>query len=287
MNNNNLKIGFIGAGYMGYGMALNLINKNFDLTVCAHKNRTPIDALVKHGAKEVQNLKELVSFSNVILMCVTNTPIALEIIDNISSFLQNKTTIIDLTTHESTGSIEMEKKLKLLDTIYIASPVMGGPKQSEEGILGAIVGCDEKHFEFAKKILINFCKNVVYFGSVGVAAKTKLLNNFLALGTTTLVIETIKTAEKFDIDLRKLYEVAKLGSGNSGALNRIAEKAINNDYKGFIFSVNNAVKDLTYINNFLQDMPNAEKLSSVTKSFYEDAQKKGYGDLLISELIKK
>ena len=54
-----------------------------------------------------------------------------------------------------------------------------------------------------------------------------------------------------------------------------------------MFSVNNTLKDLTYINELLQDMPNAEKLSSVTKSFYEEAKAKGHGDLLISELIKK
>ena len=50
MNNN--KVGFIGAGYMGYGMASNLI-KDFDVYVIAHKNRNPIDKLVKEGAKEV------------------------------------------------------------------------------------------------------------------------------------------------------------------------------------------------------------------------------------------
>ena len=37
----------------------------------------------------------------------------------------------------------------------------------------------------------------------------------------------------------------------------------------------------------LKDLPNAEKLSSLAKSFYEDASKKGYGNLLVSELIKK
>ena len=42
MNKDKIKIGFIGAGYMGYGMALNLVNK-YDLTVFAHKNRKPID----------------------------------------------------------------------------------------------------------------------------------------------------------------------------------------------------------------------------------------------------
>ena len=50
------------------------------------------------------------------------------------------------------------------------------------------------------------------------------------------MIETIKAANHFNIDLQKLYDVAKLGSGNSGALTRIAEKAVNDDYKGYIFS---------------------------------------------------
>ena len=286
MNKNKIKIGFIGAGYMGYGMALNLLN-NYELTVIAHKNRKPIDDLVQKGAKEATNLEELVSLSNVIIMCVTNTPIALDIINNSTPHLQKKTTIIDITTHKADGSIKIFQKLNSLDIAYVESPVMGGPAQAEEGVLGAIVGCEEKDFEFAKEILMNFCKDVFYFGSVGMGAKTKLVSNFLSLGTATFVIETLKAADKLGIDLKKLYDVAKLGSGNSGALNRIAEKALNNDYKGYIFSVNNTVKDFTYINELLKDMPNAEKLSSVSKSFYEEAKAKGHGDLLISELIKK
>ena len=54
-----------------------------------------------------------------------------------------------------------------------------------------------------------------------------------------------------------------------------------------MFSVNNTVKDLNYIHELLKDMPNAEKLSFLTKSIYENAKDKGYGDLFISELINK
>ena len=39
------KIGFIGVGYMGYGMAINLIKK-FDVYVISHKNRKPIEKLL-------------------------------------------------------------------------------------------------------------------------------------------------------------------------------------------------------------------------------------------------
>ena len=37
----------------------------------------------------------------------------------------------------------------------------------------------------------------------------------------------------------------------------------------------------------LKDLPEAEKLSSLVKSFYQEAKNKGYGNLLISELIEK
>ena len=90
-----------------------------------------------------------------------------------------------------------------------------------------------------------------------------------------------------NIDLKKLYNVAKLGSGNSGALARIADKAVEGNYKGYIFTVNNTIKDLTYIHDMLKNSPNAEKLANLTKSFYKEASDKGYGELLISELIKK
>ena len=287
MDSNNIKIGFIGAGFMGYGMAHNLLKNKYKLSVIAHNNRNPINKLVSQGATEVNSLNELGKLNNVIIMCVTNTPVAFEIINNILPFLKEGTLVLDITTHHSTGSIEINNLLNINNIKYVASPVMGGPVQAEEGTLGAIVGASNEDFDYAKKILLNFCKNVFHFGEIGIGAKAKLISNFLSLGTATFVIETLKAANYLNVDLQKLYDVAKLGSGNSGALNRIADKAILGDYKGYVFSVNNVLKDLTYINDLLKDLPNAEKLSSLTKSFYQEAVDKGQGNLFMSELIKK
>ena len=52
------KVAFIGVGYMGYGMAKNLLKKH-QLFVFAHKNRKPITRLLKAGAKELKIYKEL------------------------------------------------------------------------------------------------------------------------------------------------------------------------------------------------------------------------------------
>ena len=279
-------VAFIGVGYMGYGVAKNLILKNFNLKVIAHKNKKPIDKLKKIGAIEVDNYDDLLKDIDCLFLCVTNTPIAISIAKEIKAKTKEGLLVIDITTHNKDGSLKM-KEIFGNQIKYLESPVMGGPVQAEEGVLGGIIGSSKVDYEDAKIYLDAFCKNHFYFGPVGMGAKTKLICNFLSLGTTTFVIETIKAVENLNIDLEKFYSVAKLGSGNSGALSRVAENAIKGDYKGYIFSVNNVVKDLNYIHELISDMPNAEKLTSLSKSFYENAKLNGYGDLLVSELIKK
>ena len=61
-------------------------------------------------------------------------------------------------------------------------------------------------------------------------AKAKLLSSFLALGTASLVIESLKFAQKIKIDLIDFYELSSLGSGSSKSLDSIAPKLINNNY---------------------------------------------------------
>ena len=280
-------VGFVGVGYMGLGIAKNILQKGFNLSVIAHKNRTPIEKIVSIGAKEVFNYDELCKNQNCLIICVTNTNIAKIIAKKILNKIDKKTIIIDITTHHERGSIEMEEILSQKNIKYIECPVMGGPKQAEEGILGGIIGSSKKDFESTKIYFNSFCKDYFYFGPVGMGAKTKLICNFLSLGTTTFVIETVKAIEKLNIDLNKFYSVAKLGSGNSGALSRVADNAIKGNYKGYIFSVNNIVKDLNYIHELVSDMPNAEKLTALSKSFYQEAKDNGFGNLLVSELIKK
>ena len=281
------KVGFIGSGYMGFGMAKNLI-KNFDVCVIAHKNRDPIDKLVKLGATEILNYNDLLNQNlDCLMMCVTDTPIAISIAKKIAPMIKEELLIIDLTTHDKLGTSKMKNILSSKLIKYTVNPVMGGPVQSEEGILGGIWGGDNSDFEDSKKYLSSFCKNVFNFGTVEKAAKAKLLSNFLSLLTTTTVIEFFRSANKLDIDTQLLCDVAKLGSGNSGALDRISSKALKGDFKGYVFSVNNTLKDLTYISDLLEDSKNGEQLSQIAKNFYKSAQEKGFGDLLVSELIEK
>ncbi len=281
-------IGFIGVGYMGYGIAKNILKHKNKLYVIANKNRKPIDKIINDGAVEINSFEE---FSNknldALFMCVTNTPIAKSISEKISKILDNKTIIIDITTHNKTGSIETEEIFRSNNINYIECPVMGGPVQAEEGILGGIVGASENNFKLAEPYLKMFCKEYFYFGTVGMGAKSKLLNNFLSLGNAALVNHLAKTGKELGLDLKKVFDVAKLGSGNSTALNRIFDNLLKGDFSGFKFTATNSVKDLSYIQDLLKDFPEAEKVAEVNKNYFQKAVDDGYGENFISELINK
>ena len=281
-------VGFIGVGYMGYGIAKNILEKDNNLFVIANKNRKPIDKIVDLGATEINTLEEFKEKKlNVLVKCVTNTPIAKEIAAKLSNILDENTLIIDITTHNKTGSIETEKIYQSSNINYVECPVMGGPVQAEQGVLGGIVGASEANFKLAEPYLNLFCKNYFHFGPVGMGAKSKLLNNFLTLGNAALINHMAKAAKKFDLDLQKLFDVAKLGSGNSAALIRVFDALLQGDSTGFKFTASNSVKDLTYIQDLLKDFPEAEKIAEDNKNYFQKAVDDGYGENFISELIDK
>ena len=284
MNN----VGFIGVGYMGYGIAKNILTKGNNLFVIANKNRKPIEKIVNKGAKEVKTFEEFKEKQlDILIKCVTNTPIAKEIATKLSKILDKKTLIIDITTHNKTGSIETEKIYQSNNINYVECPVMGGPVQAEEGILGGIVGATDNNFKLAEPYFKLFCKNYFHFGSVGMGAKSKLLNNFLTLGNAALINHMTIAAKKFGLDLQKFFDVAKLGSGNSAALNRIFDALLKDDLTGFKFTAINSVKDLSYIQDLLKEFPEAEKIAEDNKNYFQKAVDDGYGENFISELIAK
>ena len=65
------KIGFVGVGLMGHGMAKNIVEKGHPLTILGHKNRAPVEDLLKRGAVEARSARELAEKSEVIFLCVT------------------------------------------------------------------------------------------------------------------------------------------------------------------------------------------------------------------------
>ena len=60
------RIGFIGVGLMGHGIAKNIVEKGYPLTVLGHRNRQPVEDLLKRGATEATSPVDLARRSDII-----------------------------------------------------------------------------------------------------------------------------------------------------------------------------------------------------------------------------
>ena len=67
------KIGYMGVGFMGHGAAKNILEKGFPLTVLGHKNREPVDDLLKRGAQEASTPADLALRSDIVFMCLPSS----------------------------------------------------------------------------------------------------------------------------------------------------------------------------------------------------------------------
>lgn len=279
------RLGFIGAGVMGRGMASRLLAAGWPLTVIAHKNREPIEDLVGKGAQEAATYVQLAAASEVLILCVSNSQVVDEVVGALQPALRPGMLLVDMGTSRPDSTRTLHASLARAGVSLVESPVTGGVKQAATGELGALVGADPEAFEAVRPLLDAMCATVHLFGPPGSGNTAKLLYNYMVLGMAALVIEAFRGAREADVDWQKLYEVAIRGSGDSGVLRRIIGAAVEGDYRGYVFSVADALKDLTYFSELSERRGGPSELGRAVLRIYEQAVDTGQGRRLLSELL--
>ena len=270
---------------MGHGMALNLLSEGHEVSVIAHRNRAPIDDLVSRGAREAASFETLGEDAQAIVLCLTGTSVVESVCGQLLPYLGDGVLVLDTTTNEPGGPERLAARLAQSGVRYAEAPLTGGATQARDGELGAIVGCSEDDFADAQRLLGSFCKDMARFGEVGMGIRAKLVSNFLALGTATLVVESFKQARSLGVDWEKLYRLALLGSGNSTGLQRIIGGALEGNYRGYLFSVANTAKDFAYFRQLAASNHDVPELAEVMHRMYQEALKNGLGECMISETL--
>jgi 3-hydroxyisobutyrate dehydrogenase-like beta-hydroxyacid dehydrogenase len=271
---------------MGQGMVQNLLEAGHEVNVIAHRNRQPIEELVALGAKEMVSLPDMASCCNIFILCLPSSQAVMSVCDVLFPLVSPKTIIIDCTTNQLFTVKELAKQAKTAQVRYVEAPLTGGQQQSRDAMLGAIVGCDVDDFAMVSSILKPCCAQIERLGELGMGATTKLISNFLALGTATLVVEAMKAANNLGVDWEKFYKLASQGSGHSMSLDRIAPKAIAGTHDGYVFTIANTVKDMEYISALLKDQPDAAAITDVFLRIYKNATNDGMQDALLSSRLE-
>ena len=92
------RIGFIGLGAMGHGMAKQILAKHGQLTVMGNRTRASAESLISHGAVEAKSAAALANASDVIFLCLPNSDIVERVIDNMGASLTSGKILIDTGT---------------------------------------------------------------------------------------------------------------------------------------------------------------------------------------------
>jgi 3-hydroxyisobutyrate dehydrogenase-like beta-hydroxyacid dehydrogenase len=199
MTTNKPRVGFIGLGLMGHGMAKNLVGKGFPLTVRVHRNRKPAEDILAAGANEVKTSAELARESDIVILCVTGSPQIEEIVygeNGILSAARDGLIVVDTSTAEPASTAKIRADLATKGTRYVDAPLARTPKEAEEGRLNTMVGADDATFAQLRPVLAAYCENVIHAGPPGHGHMLKLINNFIAQSIATATAEACAACAK-------------------------------------------------------------------------------------------
>jgi 3-hydroxyisobutyrate dehydrogenase-like beta-hydroxyacid dehydrogenase len=283
------RIGFIGIGLMGHGIAKNLVTKGFPLTVRVNRNRAPLADLIAAGAKEVKTNADVARNSDIVFLCVTGAPQVEEIIngkDGIAAVANKGLVIIDTSTSEPATTAKMREALAEKGVRFVDAPLARTPVEAELGKLNIMVGADDATFAELKPVLAAFCENIIHAGPAGHGIVLKLINNFLAMSIANATAEACAAAAKSGLSIKKLHEVVSAGAVNSGIFQMLVGKMLEGDLGGLKFTLVNAMKDLRYYTHMAESLPVSAIMGEAVHQSLVNANLLGFGDKYIASLLE-
>ncbi|MCY4100759.1 MAG: NAD(P)-dependent oxidoreductase [Rhodobacteraceae bacterium] len=280
------KIGFLGAGLMGFGMAKCLLESGIEVKVLQHRNPEPIIKLKKMGARLATSPKDVLLETDGLVSCLPNA----EIVDKVAEVLvpEFKTGMfwIDTTTSRPETSKGIADRLGEKGAIFADAPVTGGPAQAVEGQLASLVGCNQEDYNLVVSIIGVYSKVLRHFGEVGSGNIAKLLNNLVSQGMTILLADAFLCAELKGVDRQALYDVMSAGAVRSGTLEKMVKPYLSGNYDGSKFTIENSLKDLRYITEIMtENLPGHAGLSEYLVHRQAKQVEKGRGESFVSNLL--
>jgi 3-hydroxyisobutyrate dehydrogenase-like beta-hydroxyacid dehydrogenase len=281
-------VGLIGVGLMGHGIGKNILENGFALNVIAHRNREPVDDLVKRGAKELKSASELAAQSDLVILCVTGTPQVEEAIYGEGGVLQGAKQgliIADCSTAVPDSSIKIAIDLAKHGITFVDTPMTRTPKEAEAGKLGLMVGGDITVIESIRPVLNTFADLIVHCGATGAAHQVKLINNFMSMAHAAVAAEAITVAAKAGISMEALRDVIMGGGAMSVMFGRLINVPLHDDDSHAKFAIRNGRKDLRYYTNMTENMPVSSPIAETIHQIFVLADTQGYGERYVPRLI--
>ena len=275
MTQANETVGFIGVGLMGHGMAKNIVEKGYPLTVIAHRNRKPVEDLVSRGASEAGSMQQVAESASVIFLCLTGSPQVEATIAALKPFLSKGTVIVDCTTSDPTVTERLAAELAEIGVDFADAPLSRTPKEAWEGALDCMVGATNEVFARIQPVIATWAGKIVHLGAIGNGHRMKLLNNFISLGYAAIYSEALAMSRKVGIPVAEFDKVIRGGRMDCGFYQTFMGYALEGNRESHKFTLSNAYKDIRYVESMANSATVATTMASAVKNSLAQAYNAG------------
>jgi len=285
---NKPNIAFLGLGIMGEGMARQLLNKGFPLTVY-NRNPEKTKPFANEGARSAATPSAAATQADVIISMGADDSAsrALWLGDNGALAEAKPGTVCIECSTVSVGWVRElaatagQKKCGFLD-----APVTGSKAQAASGELTFIVGGESATLDQVRPVLEAMSKAILPLGPGGSGALLKLINNFVCGVQAAALAEAVGMIEIGGLDRTKALELLTNGAPGSPLLKTLASRMTLPDYTPQ-FLLRLMAKDLGYaIHEGLNHAVNLETAAAALKVFQKGINT-GHGDRDMSAIVEQ
>jgi 3-hydroxyisobutyrate dehydrogenase len=277
-----MKIGFIGLGNMGHGMAANILKGGHSLTV-SDVRREAAKTLLEDGATWADTPKAVAEVSEIVLTSLPGPPEVEAVVMGKTGILEgfkSGSTYIDLTTSSLILERQIYQNLKEKGVSMLDAPVSGGPVAANTGKLTLMIGGDEEVFQKCKPLLDLLGSSVNYTGSIGSGTICKLMHNCVLYGLQTILAECLTLGVKAGADPKALWETIKNGVVGNGILLKRALPAsyLKGKFEPPSFALKLAFKDVVLATSLGREFDAPMAMANLTVNELMSAMNRGWGD---------
>ena len=237
-----MRIGFIGVGIMGGGMAANLLAAGRALSVF-DIDATRVAPLADAGAAAAESVTGAAHRADVVMLSLPNVAAVETVAAEALSAMPRGSVLIDLSTSPPSLARTLAGQAAERDIAFLDAPVSGGQRGARDGTLSVIVGGESVVFERVRSLFDDIGANVYHMGEAGYGQTAKLVNNMMVFTSMWSLVEGLALGTKAGIDPNLLRDVVSNSSGNT-AVWRSGTAAILKDRLTPTFDLQLIKKDL-------------------------------------------
>lgn len=240
------RVGVVGLGAMGLGMARSLRTAGYDVGV--HDLRPGVAAeFAREGGTAFPSPGELAAAVDVLVGVVVNSAQTEEVLfgsEGAAERLRPGAVFVMCSTVDPVWSAELGARLAELDVRYLDAPVSGGAVRAAAGELTMMTSGAPEAYALAGPVLEAMSATVRRLGDeAGLGSKVKVINQLLAGVHIAAAAEAMALGIKAGVPARTLYEVITHSAGNSWMFENRMAHVLAGDYTP-LSAVDIFVKDL-------------------------------------------